>query len=258
MGWLVVLALWFPWGCGNDAGSDSGPASAADDDGSSAADDEPTTGDAPSPSKADEEPVIELQSGLGGEAGACMFNWCRDNMCHFICLAVPDDRASCDAAIEAYSAIPRQNFLSDEFRAGEDCTEATGTATQCEDPFGSVYHPYGGECDDGDPVLVESGRCQGTLCTGGECSDFCKETDEAGCDRARHMFDDDPSTTTNYTFTAGLQCPRNPGPPSEPTEPAPPTTPVPTDPDECGNCLDACRGLPGCCTGEGCICQGAC
>jgi hypothetical protein len=28
--------------------------------------------------------------------------------------------------------------------------------------------------------------------------------------------------------------------------------------DACSACLDACRGLPGCCTGEGCICQSDC
>jgi hypothetical protein len=28
--------------------------------------------------------------------------------------------------------------------------------------------------------------------------------------------------------------------------------------DACSACLDSCRGLPGCCTGEGCICQSDC
>ncbi len=30
------------------------------------------------------------------------------------------------------------------------------------------------------------------------------------------------------------------------------------DPAKCDQCLSACRGLPGCCTGEGCICESSC
>jgi hypothetical protein len=210
------------------------------------------------PPEAEEAEAIPLESGLGGETGACMFNWCRDNQCHFICLAVPDDRASCDAAIEGYLGIPRQNFLSDEFQPGETCREATGTSTQCRDPFGSIYYPVGGDCEAGDALVAASGRCRGALCVGGECSDFCVETDETGCDQRSRMFDDDPSITTDFTFVAGLDCPNYPQPEPEPETPNIPDPPAPSNPNECSDCLSACRGLPSCCTGVGCICQEAC
>ena len=29
-------------------------------------------------------------------------------------------------------------------------------------------------------------------------------------------------------------------------------------PDACSECLDTCHGLPGCCTGEGCMCDDEC
>lgn len=34
-------------------------------------------------------------------------------------------------------------------------------------------------------------------------------------------------------------------------------TPKPSQ-DKCLRCLDACHGLSGCCTGQGCICQSSC
>jgi hypothetical protein len=209
---------------------------------------------------------IELQSGLGGPLGACKLNWCRFGTCHMMCLLVPDDRLSCDAAIEAYSEVPYQNFLDPDFLEGRTCADWSFGSTLCRDEFGVLYMPLRNTCNGGDEIADAAGACHYTFCTAGhDCVDGCTETNEAGCrERDLILLQAEGRESSSTSFSAGGTCPpRYPGSGGSSSTGGASSTGASTgsggiSSSTCSNCLSACRSLPGCCTGVGCICASAC
>lgn len=207
------------------------------------------------------EYTIELSSGLGGPAGRCRINWCRGGTCHFTCLSVPDDEESCNQAADAYSGVPGQNFIDVEFVPGTStCRTWTGNSTLCQDEFGSTYYPFGSEeCNPGDTVASPGGACFYEFCIQDLCEEGCASSDEPGCDaRADILMNNGSITSSSTRFSAGGSCPRPVGGGSGGTGGGGSGGASGGGGDPCGDCLDECTGLPGCCTGSGCACENAC
>jgi hypothetical protein len=204
---------------------------------------------------------IELAPGLGGPKGRCELNWCRRNMCRYICLAVPDDEESCAQAIAAYQGIPGQNYLTSKFvESPIDCAHSYD-GPLCQDEFCGTYYPYlGDECLHGDTLASATGACHYSLCVEQLCQSGCDESTEQVCDeRANLLMMNESVTSSSASFVADQHCPELPsgtgGSSGSGGQGNGGTTPAV---DSCGNCLTDCAGLPGCCSGEGCTCEGAC
>jgi hypothetical protein len=206
--------------------------------------------------------LIELQSGLGGPKGRCELNWCRDNMCRFICLAVPDDEESCNQAITAYEGIPRQNFIMPRFVETTVPCDTAYDGPLCQDEFGGTYYAYnGGDCLHGDQVAAASGACHYEFCVGADCKAGCEQSTKPTCDRrAAILMMNEDVTSSSTSFLQAANCPdTTPGTGgtsgSGGTSSSGGSAPAG---DPCGDCLTECADLPGCCSGEGCSCETAC
>lgn len=202
---------------------------------------------------------IELSSGLGGAPGRCRINWCRDGVCHFTCLAVPDDQKSCDQAAAAYEDIPNQNYVDVEFTAGSTCQSWTGNDTLCVDEYGGAYYPYpDDECNPGDSVASAGGACFYDFCVDTICEHGCVSSDEAGCQSRGQALESNASVTSSTTrFSPGASCPTL-TPSGSGGSAGQGSGGMPATVDSCGNCLTECADQPGCCSGEGCSCESAC
>jgi hypothetical protein len=114
---------------------------------------------------------------------------------------------------------------------------------------------------DGDPIpCTRAENVEGLYndlfypCNDGK-PDFCRECfDTYTCGDCQYYFGNNPlsdgfiwALTDDCTETHYDVAFRDPN-----------STPDPPDPDECSSCLSACRGLPACCTGTGCICDSDC
>jgi hypothetical protein len=260
MGWLK--RRWWTIGlCALACGGGAGEQQSGGDAGSGAGGNAGTgaTGNTGSTGAADPGYLIELQSGLGGPQGRCELNWCRNNMCRFICLAVPDDEESCNQAIAAYEGIPGQNYIKSEFVESVLRCDVVNDGPLCQDEFGATYYTHGGgECLHGDRVAAASGACHYEFCVGAECKTGCEQSTKPTCDRrAAILMMNEDVTSSSASFMPGASCP-DATPATGGSSSTGGTAGSAPAGDPCGDCLTECTDLPGCCSGEGCSCETAC